>query len=206
VKTILQEAPDRLRIARLTVDQYEAMIAQGILTEGEPIELLDGFLVLKDRAASGGEPMTIGPEHQLVLNVLGGLRARFEKHGCFLAIQGPVRLPPQDEPEPDGAVVVGAPRDYARRHPGARDLWSVIEVADSSLLRDRSTKLRIYAAAGIHQYVIVNLVERHVAVHEAPATRAKRYDRTTIHAGSQLVAIACGPDAWVKVKAKDLLP
>jgi len=40
----------------------------------------------------------------------------------------------------------------------------VIEVAGSSLERDRTIKQRIYATAGISQYVIVNLVHSRVEV------------------------------------------
>lgn len=45
---------------RLTVDQYHRMIRQGILPEAEPVELLDGQLVRKNRSAAGDDPMTIG--------------------------------------------------------------------------------------------------------------------------------------------------
>jgi hypothetical protein len=38
-------APER-RIARLDVRQLHAMLEAGILAEGEPVELIDGVLVL----------------------------------------------------------------------------------------------------------------------------------------------------------------
>jgi len=53
MSTILDEAGN-LRVATLSVDQFEAMIAGGILPEGAPIELIDGLLVYKDRSATGG--------------------------------------------------------------------------------------------------------------------------------------------------------
>lgn len=209
MSSIIDETAGRVRLAPLTVDQYEAMIAQGILPEGEPIELIDGLLVPKDRSAAGGDPMTVGPEHQLVVKKLTRLAPRFDALGCHLSIQGPVRLPPQDEPEPDAAVVAGAPEDYLRRHPGPAEVWSVIEVADSSLARDRTTKLRIYAAAGIQQYVIVNLVDRRVEVHEEPLQDG-RYRHGPVHrTGTDDVRIAAGPRGTGKelvVRAVDLLP
>ena len=45
--------------------------------------------------------------------------------------------------------VRGTEEDYADRHPGPADLPLVIEVADSSLGTDRSTKPRLYATAGV---------------------------------------------------------
>lgn len=59
-------SPDH-RIARLTVDQYHRMIDSGILREGEPIELLDGVLVYKDRSDRGEDPMTVGKRHALAV-------------------------------------------------------------------------------------------------------------------------------------------
>jgi Uma2 family endonuclease len=205
VRTILQETPGPVELASLTVEQYEAMIAQGILPSGRPIELLDGLLVRKDRARAGEDVMTIGPEHQLVVNKLLRLVGRFERHRCYLSVQAPIRLPPANEPEPDGAVIAGAPEDYATQHPGPREVHCVIEVADSSLLRDKTTKLRIYAQAGIKQYLIVDLVHRQIEVHELPSPREGRFKRSSVVAAGQSVAIAAGA-ATVKIKAKDLLP
>lgn len=55
--------PPAERIARLTVQQVRAMLAAGILDEGAPLELIGGVLLRKDRAATGDDPMTIGPRH-----------------------------------------------------------------------------------------------------------------------------------------------
>lgn len=145
------------RVARLTVEQVHAMLEAGIVREGEPIELIDGLLLHKDRSAKGEDPMTIGRRHNLVVKLLGRLDAELTAQGCHMQTQGPVSIPPHDEPEPDGAVLHGEPRDYTDRLPEARDVASVIEVADASLPYDRTRKLALNARAGIPQYVIVNL-------------------------------------------------
>jgi Uma2 family endonuclease len=61
-------------------------------------------------------------------------------------------------------LVKGAPRDYCDRHPRGEDAALVVEVADSSLERDRM-KCRIYARAGIAAYWIVNLIDRQIEVY-----------------------------------------
>ncbi len=51
-----------------------------------------------------------------------------------------------------------------------------MEVADSSLRRDRGRKKRIYARARIPVYWIVNLIERQVEVYTEPAGTGQRAD------------------------------
>jgi Uma2 family endonuclease len=206
MRTTLEAAARRLGLARFSIEQYEASVASGILPEEPAIELLEGLLVLKDRAAAGGAPTTVAPEHQWVVNTLADLKPRFHPLGAFLSIQGPVRLVPKSVPEPDAAVVKGKLGDYRHRHAGPDDVWSVIEVADSSLKRDRTTKLGIYAEANISQYIIVNLVHRQVEVHTDPDPDEREYRRRVVRTGAQVVSISAGPKAGVKVKAKDLLP
>ena len=65
---------------------------------------------------------------------------------------------PTSEPEPDLAIVRGIHRDYRTRHPSGCEVALVIEVADTSLQKDRN-KARIYASAGVKEYWIINLVE-----------------------------------------------
>ena len=57
-----------------------------------------------------------------------------------------------------------------------------MEVADSSLERDRTSKLRSYARAGIVVYWIVNLIERQVELYKLPLAKAEppRYDHCEI--------------------------
>jgi len=79
-----------------------------------------------------------------------------------------VRIPEFDEPEPDIAVVRGDDDLSENRHPGPGDIAIIIEVAESSLLRDRGEKREIYARAGIPAYWIINLVDRQLESHSRP--------------------------------------
>lgn len=86
----------------LTVEQYHCMIEEGILEEGTPIELLDGFLVRKDRARAGEDPTTVNDEHIWAVENLRRVLRDVDAREHYLRLQQPVVLPPDGEPEPDG--------------------------------------------------------------------------------------------------------
>jgi Uma2 family endonuclease len=144
---------------RFSVARYQKMIEAGILTPEDKVELLENYLVLK---------MPRNPLHdgtvQLVAEALGPAIPR----GWRLRIQLTVVLG-DSQPEPDFAVVRGDARAYLARHPGPSDVGLVIEVADSSLLRDQRDKTRIYARGGIPCYWIVNLVDQRIEVFTQPS-------------------------------------
>lgn len=172
----------------LTVEQYHAMIRQGILPEGAPIELIDGLLVRKDRRDKGGDIMTVGPQHALVLGELADrLRNLLRGVDVHVRDQLPVTLNGIQEPEPDIAVAIGKRRDYPGHHPGPGALPLVIEIADSSLGFDRGEKQKKYAVAGIPAYWIVNLDENIVEVYSLPQPQSATYnDRTDYRPGDAI--------------------
>jgi Uma2 family endonuclease len=155
---------------RISVDQYHQMIAAGILTEDDPVELLEGYLVPK---------MPKNPPHchacDAIIEILNRLRLR----GYFIRGQNPITTA-DSEPEPDISVVRGKRADYRHRHPGPKDSALVVEVADTSLERDRGIKKRIYARAGVPVYWIVNLPDRQLEVYSQPFVTGERADYGTI--------------------------
>jgi Uma2 family endonuclease len=195
--TILEEAAaGRATILPWTVERYRQAIATGFVPEDTSYELLEGFIVRKDRAKAGDDPITIGDRHRVAVLRLARAAPLFEPLGCFLQTQQPVSLPPVSQPEPDGAVVRGGIDDYLDHPPTSADLSSVIEVADSSLTLDLGPKLRAYAAAGIPQYVVADLVNDRLLIHEGPSgdsyaqvSSLTRGDTARIRAGSGHVSI-----------------
>ena len=141
------------------------MLEAGILHDGDPLELIDGILVHKDR---GGDGMTYGRRHARVVSLLTDCKPRIEALGCYLRVQQPIELTATSAPEPDISIVEGNARSYTRRNPGPADVLAVIEVADSSLAFDRGPKLRLYASAGIRSYVIVDIPGARIEVHQDP--------------------------------------
>jgi len=153
-------------IWRLSVDQYHAMLRAGILTEDDPVEMLEGWLVTK---------MPRNPQHRVVTQLTREALARLLPGGWYVDAQEPITTV-DSEPEPDVTVVRGERRQYLDRHPGPQDVALVVEVADSSLQKDRSSKKRIYAAAGIREYWIVNLIEGQFEVYTEPSGPSEQPD------------------------------
>jgi Uma2 family endonuclease len=152
--------PPRGPLRRFSVDEYHRLIECGILTDEDKVELLDGYVVLK----IPGNP----PHDSCLMVMLETVRA-LTSAGWSVRCQSAVTLP-TSEPEPDLAVIRGTSRDYLLHHPGPSDCGLLIEIAGSSLSRDRDEKGPIYAAAGIGEYWIVNLLDRQIEVYSSPTT------------------------------------
>jgi Uma2 family endonuclease len=147
-----------LPMRRFTVDEYHRMLEKGILGEGDPIELLEGWLVFK---------MGRNPPHDLVLTLAEEEVGNLLPDDWFRRIQMAITTP-DSEPEPDLAVVRGPRRRYGSRHPGPQDIAFLAEVADATLQSDRLVKGRIYARANIPIYWILNIPDAIVEVYTDP--------------------------------------
>src|SRR5436190_5062430 len=144
---------------RWTRKEYQQLGMLGVLSEDEPVELIDGQLIVAERKT---------PPHAVAVGLTAdALREAFGA-GWFVRQQAPIALDEHSEPEPDVDVVPGGPLDYSIEHPARPVL--LVEVADSSLLLDRHHKGSAYARAGLPDYWIVNLVDRQVEVYRRPAT------------------------------------
>lgn len=194
------------RIEPLSVDQYHRMIETGVLAEGQPLELVDGFVVRKDRSPLGGDAMTHGTRHAWALASLLDLASALKSANLHLRQQAPVALSPRDEPEPDAAIVRGAKGAYLLQHPGPADVVVAIEVSDSSLAYDRRIKQRLYATAGIPAYLIVNLVDDCLELHTRPEPSEGRYLGTTVATPGHELAIPLGSVPALSIAAAELIP
>ena len=189
----------------ITVDQFHLMIDSGILHDGDPIELIDGLLARKDRSARGENLRSHNPRHALLIKrLLRLLMTPCESAGLHVQIQLPVTLSEFNAPEPDLAVVRGTEEDYTDRHPGPADLVLVIEVADSSVSTDRSTKQRLYATAGVPQYWLINLPASQVEVYEQPDSASGKYAQQTIFQPSQSLTWNLSPTQNLAINVSDL--
>jgi Uma2 family endonuclease len=136
--------------------EYHRMVDAGILGEDEHIELLRGIIVTKSPMKWHHAAVVSWLTERLILQLAGRLEVR---------PQLPYAADEWSEPEPDILVTT---KDRARRdHPSEALL--IIEVAESSLRRDRRIKATIYAEAGVPEYWIIDLKAMAVEVHTSPA-------------------------------------
>jgi Uma2 family endonuclease len=184
-------------VVRFSVERYQKMIEAGILTADDRVELLENYLVLKTARTP--------PHDSTVQRILEKLFPR-RPSGWSLRVQSAITLA-DSQPEPDFALVRGSAEDYETRHPGAADLGLVIEVADTSLLRDQRDKVRIYARGGIPCYWIVNLVDRRVEVHTQPSgpTADPAYASLQVYQSGDAVPLVLDGNAAGSIPVAELL-
>ncbi len=143
----------------LTVQDYHRMIEAGILTKEDRVELLNGQLI---------KMSPIGSRHAACVDKIDELLKKLTADKALVRVQNPVITNSLSEPEPDIAIVKRKDNYYADGHPKPDDVYLIIEVADSSLEKDRQTKLEIYASANIPEYWIINLDKKEVEVYQSP--------------------------------------
>lgn len=179
---------------QFSLEQYHAMIRSGILTDDDPVELLEGWLILK---------MLKKPAHRVTTRLLRSALEQIVPAGWYVDSQEPITTA-DSEPEPDVMVVRGNTRDYLDRHPAPQDLALVIEMADTTLQRDRDLKKRAYARAGISHYWIASLPDRHIEVYSSPG--ATDYKNCEIFAEGDRLSIPIGGTKIPQLLVRDILP
>lgn len=183
---------------RISVARYHEMIAAGMLTENDRLELLEGFIV---------EKMTVNPPHAFVTETLRDHLGNLNAEGFFVNAQQPITME-ESEPEPDVVVVWGERRNFRLRHPGPEDVTLIIEVADSTLHQDQTWKKRIYARAGIPVYWIVNLNDRHIEVYSQPSgpTSNPTYHRLATYYETDAIPVILSGTEITRLPVRNLLP
>jgi Uma2 family endonuclease len=179
-----------------TREEYHHMVDLGWF-DGQRVELVEGEIVQMSPQKN---------RHAVATELCRGALAAGFGSNYWIRIQLPLELSPQSLPEPDLAVVPGNPRQF-KEHPAAALL--VVEVSDTTLAFDRRVKSRLYAAAGIADYWIVNLIDRQLEVFRRPAVDPAEpskafYDEQFVLSPDQSIApLACSSSP---IRLSDLLP
>ncbi len=147
------------QIRSLTSAEYYQMMESGIIREGEKVELILGQIFTM--AAKGTRHTLATRKLFKQLLALIGDRADVQS-------QDPITLSNNSEPEPDIVIARLRSDDYINSHPSPADIILVIEVADSTIKFDREIKAPLYAAAGISEYWIVNLIDNRLEIYRQP--------------------------------------
>lgn len=185
------EVPDAAILAvrlRFTVDDYYRLGDIGVIGPDERTELLDGEVVYK---------IPINSRHSGCVVRLNRIFNRSMGDRALVSIQDPVRLNRFSEPEPDVAILNLRPDSYGDAHPEPADVVLLVEVADSSLDLDRRVKIPLYAAAGIAEVWLVDLVHGSIETYRLPDARGYRVVER--HGRGATLAVASFPDVSVTV-------
>jgi len=140
----------------LTSAEYIQLFERGILTDDDRVELIEGEVV---------EKMTINAPHAGRVARVVKLFVRLFGDRAVVTSQSPVLLTDLSVPEPDFSILRYRDDFYEARLPTLQDVLLLVEVADTSLAFDRGRKMRVYAAAGVPEYWLVNLPENVLTVY-----------------------------------------
>lgn len=169
-----------------------------------------GFFAEERVELIGGEIQTVSPQSNFHSSGIKRTERLLELafgNGYWVRAQMTLDLSPLSQPDPDIAVIVG---DYLNPTPAVpRGALLIVEVSDTTLRLDRTRKASLYAAAGIEDYWILNLVDRQLEIRRDP-----RPDATQDfgHGYASLATLLPGDFAsplalpGAKVAVADLLP
>jgi Uma2 family endonuclease len=144
------------RPLRYTVEQYEKLGKAGFFTERR-------YQLIRGEIIDMGDQ---GPRHFTYVDLaVEVLKAAFGP-SFYVRNAGPISLT-DSKPEPDVSVVPGKRFDYATKHPGTALL--AVEVSDTTLNYDLTTKAELYATAGIPEYWVLDLDGKQLHVFRDPA-------------------------------------
>jgi Uma2 family endonuclease len=173
-----------------TVADIERMVAAGILTERDRVELI------------GGEVITMAPKgarHEIVRNELVLYWADRRPRDIKFAEETPLALGTHDKPEPD---LILFPSRQRVTDVSAASALLVVEIADSSLSYDLEVKGPRYAAAGVREYWVIDPVSLTTIVHLDP--RPDGYAVKRQLAPSDLLVPHLVPDLAVRLADLDV--
>lgn len=145
---------------RWTVAKYHRMVETGLLSEADRVELIEGELFAM---APIGSPH--GGEVNYLVRCFAALMAQDK---IVLAVQNPVTLPDDSEPQPDIAVLRWRDDFYRKSHPLPEDVLLIIEVADTTAQYDRDIKIPLYARHHIPEVWLVDLQQRRLESYRQP--------------------------------------
>ena len=156
----LQLAQPRLNTFRLNVSQYHQMSEAGILSENDKVELINGEIIAMS---------PIGRRHAACVDRINRLFNSILGIKAIVRVQNPIILNNLSEPEPDIALLQPRADFYESGHPQPKDIFLLIEVADSSLEYDRDVKIPLYASSAITEVWLVDIYEQVIIVYRYPS-------------------------------------
>jgi len=147
------------------------------------------------RARATVEMSPNGRRHRAFVDNLNQLLTVRVAGRAIVSVQNPVVLDDDTEPEPDIQIIRRRSVPYKELEPHGNDVLLIIEVAETSLSYDRSTKLRLYVETGIAEYWVVDCAAESVEVHRTPD--ASGYRDVSCFTGTASISPLAFPDVRV---------
>jgi Uma2 family endonuclease len=168
--------------------------------QGKRVELIHGEVI---------EMSPINIAHAQTVGFVTDVLTLVFAVGYFVNVQQPFAVDVGEhnsEPQPDVGVIAGTRRSLAS-HPTQAAL--IVEVADSTVFYDTTTKAQLYAEAGVPEYWVLDVSSRVLHVYRDPGTLSdsidgKTYRTHTEHQAAESVSPLSAPNAAIRVA--DLLP
>ena len=150
---------DESGLRKFTYRDLLEMEKRGIIGEDERIELLGGLIY----------KVTIKPPHAFCTSWLAQNLTLAFIGRAQVSSQNPLRLSNDMDdtelPQPD--VMLMENKLYFD-HPRPENIYLAVEVSDSTLRKDTTLKLPLYARAEVPEVWIVNLIQRRIEVYTEP--------------------------------------
>lgn len=182
---------------RWTISEYRELYKTGLFNDKKTM-LLDGVLYVM---------VMPNPPHDTALTLAFKYADSICPAGHYVRNQQGFDVGTRNDPGPDLAVVPGTVRDYANRTPTTA-IW-IVEVSDTTLRIDTTTKVELYATAQVPEYWVLDVANRRLIVHRDPEPQpvglgANAYRTRVTFGPNDTVAPLAAPNNAVKVA--DLLP
>jgi Uma2 family endonuclease len=172
--------------AKWNLDDYHQMIASGLLDD-RSLELINGEIIQMSPEGISHSFYCRGTAKYL-RTILGDLAEVSEAH--------PIMIPNDSEPEPDIAILRTPDTLYQNRHPLPADVFWLIEIANTTLVKDLGVKKDLYARAGIPEYWVMNLQTAELVVFRD--LMVAEY-RSELRLSSETISPLAFPDIFVDV-------
>jgi len=170
--------------------EYHKMAEVGILKANDKVELINGEII---------KMSPIGSLHAGYLHIIDELLRDALGKKVHINNQSSIRLSTFSEPEPDLSVLKRRKDHYLTRLPRPQDVFLLVEVADTTLEKDREIKAPLYAKAGIPEYWILNVADKELAIFADP--KDGKYQYQHIIKGK---AVATFNAFDIQIKASDI--
>lgn len=164
---------------RWTREECAALEPTGLF-EKKRLELIEGDLISK-RGKKRPHVNAFTLVHLWLLEAFGKQLVNAE---------APIDVHPSDiplnEPEPGLIVLKRESATFVSGNPQPHDISLVVEISDTTLTFDLTTKAALYARAGIVEYWVLDVTGRRLFVHRNPASG--KYGTVTVYGEHEAVA------------------